>query len=476
MQMTQMTWIRRQRVCQIVVMMAIGCTCSSAFAQFGQNGFGRGRMPSMRGPTKERPSYQPPVFERSGQGEPVVAVKIIGNDALPDDQIRTHLQTRVGRELSAETIQDDVRRLSATGMFRNVRTYRKQVKGGVEVTFEVFELPIIQYVNFEGNKKIKDKALLKRSELAIGESLHRYRLEEASRKLKELYIEKGFSDVNVQIREGSKPGDKGVVFSIYEGKQQRIFRTRFEGNTIVSDGRLKTQIESKPGIMWVWKGKVDRDKIDSDRERIVSYYRSLGYFTARVGRYLDFDDSGKWLTLTFVIDEGPRYKIRNVSLMGNTTFTTDSLQSRLQLTSGDFFDARKMNADLNSLRETYGGEGYIHSDINADPRFLEEPGTIDLVYDIDEGEQYRVGRIIVNIEGENPHTRRNVVLNRLSLAPNDIININEVRASERRLRSSQLFKSDPASGVSPTIAIRAPELSEGSAVANRPDRNGDSPY
>ena len=84
--------------------------------------------------------------------------------------------------------------------------------------------------------------------------------------------------------------------------------------------------------------------------------------------------------------------------------------------------------------------------------------------------------IVVNIEGENPHTRRNVVINRLSLAPNDIININEVRASERRLRSSQLFKTDPASGVAPSIAIRAPELSEGPAVANRPDRNGDSPY
>ncbi len=269
MQTTQMTWIRRQRVCQFVVMMAIGCTCSSAFAQLGAGGLGRGRMPSMRS-QKERPTYQPPVFERSGQGEPVVAVKIIGNDALPEDQIRTHLQTRVGRELNPETIQDDVRRLSATGMFRNVRTYRKPVRGGVEVTFEVFELPIIRYVRFDGNKKIKDKTLLKRSELAVGESLHRYRLEEGSRKLKELYIERGFSDADVQIREGNEPGDKGVVFSIHEGKQQRIFRTRFEGNTIVTDGRLKTQIQSKPGILWIWKGKVDRDKIESDRERIVS--------------------------------------------------------------------------------------------------------------------------------------------------------------------------------------------------------------
>ena len=32
----------------------------------------------------------------------------------------------------------------------------------------------------------------------------------------------------------------------------------------------------------------------------------LGYFNARIGRELEFSDSGKWLTITFVIDEGPR--------------------------------------------------------------------------------------------------------------------------------------------------------------------------
>jgi outer membrane protein insertion porin family len=172
--------------------------------------------------------------------------------------------------------------------------------------------------------------------------------------------------------------------------------------------------------------------------------------------------------LTFVIDEGPRYKIRQLSLLGNATFTTQSLQERLELKSGDYFDARRMNRDLNSLRDTYGSVGYIHADIKADPRFLEEPGTIDLVYDIQEGEQYRVGRIIVNIEGDNPHTRQNVVINRLSLAPNDIIDIREIRASERRLGSSQLFLTDPARGITPSIAIRPPEYSDEGRYAERP--------
>jgi outer membrane protein insertion porin family len=462
--------------CRARIVLAIAATIavvsmpSIVIGQFGSNPFGGGAAgmpPGPAGPDKA-PTYQAPIFEKKERGEPVISVRIAGNDVIDESRIRTHLQTRVGRDFDPEVVRADVRRLSTTGMFRNVRTYRRAVEGGVEVTFEVFELPMIRHLRFVGNKGIKEKALRKESELKVGEPLQRFKVEEARRKLQELYEQKGYADARVEVQEGINPNDQGVVFAIFEGERQRIFYTRFVGNTIDTDARLRTQIKSKPGIAWMFKGTIDREEIDADVERLTAYYRSLGFFKARVGREVQLSDSGKWATVTFVIDEGPRYKIRQVSVVGNQTFTTDSLKDRLTLKSGDFFDARRMNGDLNALRDTYGGEGYIHADIKADPRFLEEPGTIDLVYDIQEGDQYRVGRIIVNIEGENPHTRRNVVINRLSLATNDIIDIREIRASERRLRSSQLFLTDPTQGIVPSIAIRPPELMDDTQYAQEP--------
>lgn len=434
---------------------------------------GGGGPPGPR--NNDQPQYRPPVFQKRERGEPVVAVKIAGNKVLDEGKIRTHLQTREGRDFDPEVVRADVRRLSTTGMFQNVRTYRRQVDGGVEVTFEVFELPLIRSLQFVGNKDLKEKALLKEADLKVGQPLQRYRIEEARRKIQELYLRKGYSEAQVEIQDGLDPDDDTVVFSIFEGEKQRIYDVEFVGNTIVSDARLKTQIESKPGILWLWKGEVDREKIDDDVERLTAYYRNLGYFKARIGRKLELSESGKWLTVTFVIDEGPRYQIRQVSLAGNKTFTTDSLMERLEIKSGDYFDARRMDRDLNTLRDTYGGEGYIHADIQADPRFLEEPGMIDLVYDITEGDQYRVGQIIVNIEGENPHTRRNVVINRLSLSTGDIIDINELRASERRLRSSQLFMADPARGVVPEISVRPPEYGDGSMLQADQSSSGSTP-
>ena len=49
------------------------------------------------------------------------------------------------------------------------------------------------------------------------------------------------------------------MFLVKAGHLQRIWSVRFEGNTIASDQRLKTQIKSKPGILKLFiNGKVDR--------------------------------------------------------------------------------------------------------------------------------------------------------------------------------------------------------------------------
>jgi len=161
-----------------------------------------------------------------------------------------------------------------------------------------------------------------------------------------------------------------------------------------------------------------------------------------------------------VIDEGPRYVVRNVSVIGNQNFATEALMERLELKSGDYFHLTEMSADVNMLQDIYGGQGYIFADIQADPRFLEEPGQLDLVYNIDEGKPWRVGRINVHIEGDHPHTRQSVVLNRLSIRTGDLIDIREVRASERRLKASQLFSNDPTQGEVPQVRVRPPELQE----------------
>lgn len=409
-----------------------------------------------------------PMYKPATAQPLVVDVRIQGNETVREHEIFTHLRTRRDREFDPELIQADVRRLAGTGKFADVDTFTENTARGVIVTFRLRERPSVRYVRFHGNRGIGDQRLVNACGIKVGDPINRFAVNEARRKTAEFYRSKGFSKVQVQVLEGEKKTDRGVVFIVQEGPVERVSSVRFVGNTIASAARLRTQIQSKPGVLWyLFSGKVDRDKIDEDVERLTAYYRNLGYFNARIGRELDFDQSGKWLTLTFVIDEGPRYRIRSISVAGNEKFTEEQLLSQLSLAKGEFFNLPKMQSDVNSLRELYGSQGHIFAEVKADPRFLEEPGLLDLTFDIEEGQLFRVGEIKVNIRGENPHTRQNVVLNRISLRPGDIVDIREVRASERRLRYSQLFRNNPAQGVTPRIVMKPPEIEELEAMARR---------
>lgn len=418
--------------------------------------------PGVARPGTAGPADVPLTRALPGAGPRVLVsdVKIIGNETTKQHVVEALLKTRKDREFDPEFVQADVRRLASTSRFYDVKSYTQNTPKGVAVTFQVFERPTIRYVKYLGNRALSDKALSKQDALKVGEPLNRYAVEEARRKLEEHYQSKGYTKAQVTILEGDKPLDKGAVFMVNEGFLERISEVRFVGNAIASGQRLKTQVKSKPGFLYLIGGKVDRKKLDEDIERLTAYYRGLGYFNARIGRELEFGESGKWLSITFVIDEGQRYVVRNVALVGNEKFPTQDLTEKLELKPGEFFNLSKMNRDLGALTNTYGAKGHIFADIKADPRFLEEPGQLDLVYKIQEGGVWHAGRVNVHIAGEYPHTRESVILNRMSVRPGEIIDIREVRASERRLKGSQLFENDPSKGDALRVVVHPPELQD----------------
>jgi outer membrane protein insertion porin family len=279
----------------------------------------------------------------------------------------------------------------------------------------------------------------------------------------------------VTILKGNKPTDQGIVFVINEGTAQKVWKVVFEGNSFASDGQLRTKIETKKPMMYLFKGFVDREQIDADVDRITAYYRSFGFFQAKVGRIPELDEDGKWMTLRFVIHEGPRYQVENVSFIGNKIFASDSLTMGIELPSGKPFEQATMNKDVNWLKELYGSQGYVFADIQAEPVFLEETGKLNLVYKIKEGKRWRIGNIVVHINGDNPHTKIQTALNRLSMQSGEIADSREIMSSERRLQACGLFMYDPARNIAPKITYHIPELDETELASEAPGYRGQNP-
>ena len=399
-------------------------------------------------PTKPIPFIGPQ------QGKIIEEIRIVGNKAVTEQAIRTIIGSKKGRLYDPIQVRRDKRNLLQTSSFKDVKPLVQPAGDKVILTFQILENPLVGYIRFVGNQKIKDKKLLEQAAIAVGSPLSRYSVDEGRRRLEQFYELKGFSEATVRVAEGNGKNDRGVVYEINEGKVVRIRRTTFTGNQIASGARLKTLVESKPGLMWLMGGKANKDEVEQDRHRITAYYRSLGYFKAEVTRQLKYNDAGTWVSINFDIKEGPRYRINDVQLEGAEDVHPGQLVPQLTLRKGDYYDFAQLQADINMLRDEYGSRGFIAADIKAEPRFHEQPGKIDLVYKVSEGQRYRVGRILVNIDGGQGQTKRTVVLNRLSIRPGDVVDIREIRKSERRLQSSNLFQHEPARGVTPQIVVK----------------------
>jgi outer membrane protein insertion porin family len=420
------------------------------------------------GPAPPAPGAEPQVLD----------VRIEGDRTIPLDKIRSKIRTRPGRPYDPLQIQKDVRELNRARWFVDIRPMIQQAPGGVIVIFRVSERPLLKEIKIVGNVDVSTSALKKEIDLKVGEAADPFNVEQARRKIEEFYHKKGYSKVRVTIFEGNKPGDLRAVFVVDEGPKQKILWISFVGNTIVSSYRLQTQIESRHPYFYLFKGEVDRKKIDEDVDRLTAYYRGLGFLDARIGRRLDFNEKQNWLTLTFVIDEGPRFTIRNVAFQGNMKIPAERLLAKVKLTSGKYFSQGQLLADVNTIQDQYGGMGYVFADVKPEHVWLEQPGQLDLVYHVTEGDRYYVKRINVEIKGENPHTRWTTVLNPGTLKPGDIVDTREIRAWERRLKASGIYVVDPSKGQVPKVVMNPPELEDKdkTEMARKPPASQSSYY
>jgi outer membrane protein insertion porin family len=388
--------------------------------------------------------------------ELVADIQVRGNQTVPASRIMGQMQTRVGRPFDPRALAADIKKLASLPYFVTVRPLHQSTEAGRVIILEVVERRTLRYVEYLGNESIKEKKLAEATGLSVGGAVDPYAVEEGKQKIVALYQENGFNRVHVEIVEGADAKDQGVTYSINEGPQERVWDVEFTGNEFASDGQLKTKVASKPGIVWPFGSKFKRDALESDVEKLTDYYRSFGFFRAKVGRTVELGDDGDWATVRFVINEGPRYSIRNVTINGVALFDPSSVRAGLKLTDGSPFERGVQQLDVQWLRDLYGSRGYIYADIKPEMLFLEEPGKIDLVYNIEEGEQWRVGRILVNIRGEDSHTRLPVAINRMGLRPGDILDTRKLRDSERRLGAAGVFNRNPQMGTVPTIT---PEVS-----------------
>ncbi|WP_340102703.1 BamA/TamA family outer membrane protein [Rhodohalobacter sp. 8-1] len=126
---------------------------------------------------------------------------------------------------------------------------------------------------------------------------------------------------------------------------------RFSGNQNISDGTLRTLVRTDNnreflGIprftpwYYFWQlfgvgespAYLDRDMVANDIERIQIYYENLGYFETEVDTSI-IEYREDRVEVSFIINEGPRSRLRSVSYTGLPEFDSSELTNRFYLNS-----------------------------------------------------------------------------------------------------------------------------------------------
>ncbi|NOX59669.1 MAG: outer membrane protein assembly factor BamA [Planctomycetes bacterium] len=381
----------------------------------------------------------------------VVDIRFEGLTESDESYALSVIRTQRGQAFDAAAADTDITRLLATGRFADVRYETASVAGGVLLTFVVAERPRISAIEFVGNDKFPERKLRKEIAVKIGDALDAFNIREGAAAVKRLYEDAGYGQIVVTF-DNALLGETGeLIYTIEEGPRLRVEEIAFEGNTSIDAKQLSKKITTKRH-RWIFSdGKFDEETVETDAATIQAFYRAMGFLDARAGYRIDMLDSNEDIVVTFTIVEGDWYEVESVEVFGNEVFSTDQLFALVTLQTGEPILQDKLEESARAIQKMYGERGYIFSIVAPVRVFSDTPGLVRVSFEIVEGEQIQVGRVVVR---GNERTRDKVIRRAVELFPDDVYNLTKAKEGEENLRATQIFQSARVTPVGDLPGVR----------------------
>ncbi len=417
-----------------------------------------------------------PGTEKANLQQLVESVDIQGNRRLRDEDLLYFIKTRAGDTYSQVQIERDLKELLSLNFFDKVytRVYTEEgARGGVNVIFEVKELPIIRDLQFTGLSAVPESDVLKafregRVNISKEAVYNPVNAQKGVRVIREQLASKGYPNAKVTVKEEEVSATSvAVTFDVEQGNRSRIIDIEFEGNEVFKDSELRAQLQlvRETGLVSRFKGQdiLDLRKLEYDLQKNVrSYMSSKGYFQARIGepqvvglgvQRTDFlplitlplpllsskDDT---LKIIVPVSEGKVYRVGDVKVEGNSIFSEQQILGGLGLKKGEIANGKRLQEGVyEDLKKAYGSQGFVLYNAEFEPEFKDSPtnpkeGVLDITINIDEGKQFRLRRL--EFTG-NTFTRDKILRREVLINEGDIYNQGLIETSVLRLNQTQYF-------------------------------------
>jgi outer membrane protein insertion porin family len=385
--------------------------------------------------------FRYPVVAQEHEAPIIKQIDIQGNQKVETAAIRQRIQVRVGDPFSSEKIREEVQQIFKMGFFDDVMVEAEELEGGLRLIYVVKEKPSIRNILIEGAEEVDQEDIRDRIDVVAGTVFEPQAITRNADKIRAFYEEEGFYTAQVTGK-SEKVSDREVdlTFEIQEGAKFFVRDITFVGNEGLSDGKIAGVMATKERwfIWFLRPGVLKRSDLEQDVERIKALYLNEGYLQAKVAEpEIQVDKEAKRLNIMIRIEEGPRFRLGTVQVVGSKIFTPEELLAALKLPKEEFFNRDVLRKDLATVTLKYSELGYVFADVVPVTRVRRDETVVDVNFEITEGVKAYVERI--EIEG-NTKTRDKVIRRRVELAEGDVYNGKLLQEARKELQDLGYFE------------------------------------
>lgn len=368
----------------------------------------------------------------------VIDVQVKGNQIVSTNTILSKIKSQKGAPLRQETVNEDIKRLYATGFFQDIRMEVEEQPQGYRLIIAVEEKPIIRRIEITGFNEFKEEKLRKAIKLIEGQILDRKVVKEGEEAIRKMYADKGYRFIDVKSSIEVNPQTKEAVirFQVLEGDKFRIKEISFEGVTAFPEKKLRKLMKTKKRKLFS-SGVFKEENFQKDLERIRLFYQQEGYLDVKVVPQFDYNQEKQQIFITLQIEEGQHYVTGEVRIAGNKIFPESEIWQKLEMLPGLTYSQYYLFQDIEKMRDFYYEQGYMDARIVPDIQLNQDTGKVDVTYEIQEGDLSFVEKVVIR---GNTKTKDIVIRRELRIRPGERFDGEKINKSKQRLENLGYFE------------------------------------
>ena len=371
--------------------------------------------------------------------EIVKKFNVKGNNRISSETIKVYGGIEINKNYNEVDLNIVLNKLYDTEFFEDVKV--SIVKN--ELVIVVKEFPFVDQLIIIGEKSNKYKKEIKKVvSTKEKRSFIKSNLVKDIEKIKLLYSSVGYNSAKIEIKTKEVGANRvDVLIEINRGEKTKISSINFIGNKKISNRRLRDVISSQEHKFWKVLARntnFNKNLLDLDTRLMTNYYKSSGFYDAKVSSKLAKINEAGNAEIIYSIDEGERYIVKKISTNIDVVFDKKiffPLNKTFEKYIGDYYSPFKVKKILENLDEIIETNNLQFVEHNVEEQIGDK--SINIILNVYEGEKNLIERI--NVFGNNI-TNEDVIRSELILDEGDPFSRLNLEKSIANIKSRNIFR------------------------------------